>query len=122
IGALKPNQGTISTLGQKPNINDNLLKSKIGLVLDRVELIGFLTIKEYLRFIEETYNDYTKKTTNIEIEDLIKTFDIVKYADYLIRDLSHGTLKKVQLISSIIGNPQLIILDEPTNGLDFEST
>lgn len=121
LGILKQTSGSIQVIGQTPNINDNSFKSQIGIAFDESNLINYLTVREYLEFVIDVYNIYIKEIAPSKIDYFIEQFQIKSYEKILVKNLSHGTLKKVQLISSMISKPELIVLDEPTNGLDFEA-
>ena len=54
------------------------------------------------------------------IEYWIKTFELQNHANRILKYFSHGMRKKVQIISALIHEPKLLIIDEPTNGLDIE--
>lgn len=57
-----------------------------------------------------------------DIDELIHGFQFEEYADILLKELSTGNLKKAYLITAFALKPKLLILDEPVNGLDFQST
>ncbi len=57
-----------------------------------------------------------------DIETLVQGFSFEKYEDVLIKELSTGNKKKVYLITAFALRPELLFLDEPVNGLDFQST
>lgn len=77
----------------------------------------YFTFREYLSYVLKAYR---KKET--DISNLIKGFNFDKYTDVLLKDLSTGNRKKAYLITAFALKPELLILDEPVNGLDFEST
>lgn len=101
------------------NIIDNPIeyKSKFGYVPDDYNIFLNLTGLEYLNFICDIYNidaDFARR----EIDELSRYLEIEKYLDQKISSYSKGTKQKIMFISSIIHNPELLILDEPFNGLD----
>ena len=77
----------------------------------------YLTGREFLQFIGEI-----KGMKNLLIEERIKTyseyFELEDLLDSIIINYSHGTKQKLSFISQIINNPDILILDEPLNGLD----
>lgn len=77
----------------------------------------YFTFREYLSFV---FKAYRKKLP--DVSDLIQGFRFEAFTDALLRDLSTGNLKKVFLITAFALKPELLLLDEPVNGLDFEST
>jgi ABC-2 type transport system ATP-binding protein len=68
----------------------------------------FVTAKDILKFIA-----YAKKATDGQLDDLVTHFGVVDYWENNIGTYSSGMLKKVSLVSGFLGNPKLIILDEP---------
>ncbi len=72
------------------------------------------------------YFGYLNQLSSIEIADrkayLLKMFDAEKYKDQPVNELSRGTQQKIALMVTLMKNPQLLILDEPTLGLDLVAT
>ncbi|MBU3194917.1 ABC transporter ATP-binding protein [Clostridium algidicarnis] len=118
IGELR-GEGNISVLNTIPNIHSIEFKSNIGIVLDNDILIDYLTLNEYLNFIGQLF-----KLEKVQIEKSIKYwlkyFDLEEQRYRIIKFFSHGMRKKVQIIAALMHNPKIIIVDEPTNGLDIE--
>lgn len=77
----------------------------------------YFTCREYLSYV---FSAYRRELP--DITSLIQGFHFEKYTDVLLRDLSTGNRKKVFLIAAFALKPELLLLDEPVNGLDFEST
>ena len=77
----------------------------------------YFTFREYLSYV---FSAYGKEVP--DILELMRGFHFEEYADILLRDLSTGNRKKVFLITAFALKPELLFLDEPVNGLDFEST
>lgn len=80
----------------------------------------YFTFREYLTYVMKAYQE--KKEYGAEAERLIEGFHFEAYTDTLLRDLSTGNKKKVFLITAFVLRPALLLLDEPVNGLDFQST
>ena len=92
------------------------VKKKIGFLPEMPPLYGDMTVKEYLRFVYDLKKCTLDKKKHIdEICEVIKIADV---KDRLIRNLSKGYRQRVGIAGAIVGNPEVIILDEPTNGLD----
>lgn len=77
----------------------------------------FFTFHEYASYVAASYG---KKLS--DLDELIHGFHFEEYTDVLLRELSTGSLKKAYLITAFALKPKLLILDEPVNGLDFQST
>lgn len=77
----------------------------------------YFTFREYLSYV---FSAYGKEVP--DVSELMQGFHFEEYADILLKDLSTGNRKKVFLITAFALKPELLFLDEPVNGLDFEST
>ncbi len=77
----------------------------------------FFTFREYISYVGASYG---KKMS--DIEELVHGFHFEEYTDVLLKELSTGNLKKAYLITAFAMKPKLLMLDEPVNGLDFQST
>lgn len=77
----------------------------------------FFTFREYISYVGASYG---KKMS--DIEELVRGFHFEEYTDVLLKELSTGNLKKAYLITAFALKPKLLMLDEPVNGLDFQST
>ncbi|HBA97364.1 MAG TPA: ABC transporter ATP-binding protein [Lachnospiraceae bacterium] len=78
---------------------------------------SYFTFREYLAYV---CNAYGQKTP--DVSELVQGFHFEEYMDTLLRELSTGNRKKVFLITAFALKPRLLLLDEPVNGLDFQST
>lgn len=77
----------------------------------------YFTFREYLSYV---FSAYKKKLP--DVSELVQGFHFEDYTDVLLKDLSTGSRKKAFLITAFALKPELLLLDEPVNGLDFEST
>lgn len=77
----------------------------------------FFTFREYISYVGASYG---KKMS--DIEELVRGFHFEEYTDVLLKELSTGNQKKAYLITAFALKPKLLMLDEPVNGLDFQST
>lgn len=77
----------------------------------------YFTFREYLSYVFAAYHKIIP-----DISELIHGFHFEKYTDILLKDLSTGSQKKAFLITAFALKPDLLLLDEPVNGLDFTST
>ena len=92
------------------------VKKKIGFLPEMPPLYLEMTVKEYLNFI------YDLKKCNLNrkehIREICRVVKIEDTMDRMIRNLSKGYRQRVGIAGAIVGNPEVIIFDEPTNGLD----
>lgn len=77
----------------------------------------FFTFREYVSYVEKSYGMKLS-----DIDELVLGFHFEDYTDVLLKELSTGNLKKAYLITAFALKPMLLLLDEPVNGLDFQST
>ena len=77
----------------------------------------YFTFREYLSYVAAAY-----KTKLPDVTELVRGFHFEDYTDTLLKDLSTGNKKKAFLITAFTLKPELLLLDEPVNGLDFQST
>lgn len=96
-------------------------KSLIGYVPDNHALYERLTGREYIRYVADLYlvNPLVREQ---RISEYIKRFAIEKEVDRQIKSYSHGMKQKISVISALVHNPKVWILDEPLTGLDPTST
>lgn len=77
----------------------------------------YFTFREYLSYVASSYD-----VPLPDVSELIKGFHFEDYTDVPLKELSTGNLKKAYLITAFALRPKLLLLDEPVNGLDFQST
>jgi len=116
-GYLSSTEGTVTVDGM--NILDHPIeaKKKIGYLPENPPLYPEMTVKEYLSFAGEI-----KKVPSAELparmERIMETVGIADVAGRLVNNLSKGYKQRVGLAQAMIGDPEILILDEPTAGLD----
>ncbi|WP_143883891.1 ABC transporter ATP-binding protein [Chryseobacterium binzhouense] len=113
VGALKIDEGEIIFNGK--NISDNEIESKksIGFLPENNPLYLEMYVKEYLQFVADIH-----KISHSRIDEVIDLVGITPEKYKKISQLSKGYKQRVGLAQAIIHQPDLLILDEPTNGLD----
>ena len=96
---------------------DREFKKERYIVFAEDHSFQFFTFREYASYVAASYG---RKLS--DIDELIHGFHFEEYTDVLLKELSTGNLKKAYLITAFALKPKLLILDEPVNGLDFQST
>ncbi|MBP3950263.1 ABC transporter ATP-binding protein [Bacillus suaedae] len=117
LGLEEKINGEILFKGKNIKHDYKYYKSKLGFIPDDDELFDDLTAMEYLNFLGKTRKIPKKDYVNIT-NHLLDVLDLYSYRNNLLKTYSHGMRRKVQIISGIIHNPEILIIDEPTNGLD----
>ncbi|MBX2913696.1 MAG: ABC transporter ATP-binding protein [Cyclobacteriaceae bacterium] len=117
LDLIRPTQGTVTIDGNAVQGTDNW-KHYVGSFLDESFLIPYLTPDEYFKFVGKLhqYSEADLKQFLQKFEELFNDEIIGKKKH--IGSLSKGNLKKVGIAAAFIGNPQVIILDEPFENLD----
>ncbi|MEA9413565.1 ABC transporter ATP-binding protein [Flavobacterium sp. PL02] len=117
LDLIHPSTGNITTNSIQVN-NDESWKTFTGSFLDESFLIGYLTPEEYFYFVGDLrgQNKADVDALLLKHEEFFNG-EILKNKKYL-RDLSKGNQKKVGIIATLIGSPEVIILDEPFANLD----
>lgn len=92
-------------------------KKKIAYIPDNPDLYGFLTGAAYLNFIADIYK-VPLEIRNKRIEDFADKYGIIDDLGMSINSYSHGMRQKIAIISALIHEPKLILMDEPFVGLD----
>ena len=103
--------------GNPFSFRDNDFKKERYTVFAEDHSFQFFTFGEYVSYVASSY-----KTKLSDIDELVHGFRFEEYTDVLIKELSTGNLKKAYLITAFALKPKLLLLDEPVNGLDFQST
>lgn len=113
-GYIAATSGTVKINGYDILKNPEQAKKSIGYLPELPPVYPDMTVYEYLRFVAEL----KKNERQVQIEDVMKQTQIEDVKGRLIKNLSKGYKQRVGLAQAIIGYPEVIILDEPTVGLD----
>lgn len=113
VGALKIDEGQIIFNGKDIRENEIEAKKNIGFLPENNPLYGEMYVKEYLSFVADIH-----QVSKQRIEEVIELVGITPEKSKKISQLSKGYQQRVGLAQGILHAPDLLILDEPTNGLD----
>ena len=116
-GLLKPSSGKINVLGYDVYKESEKIKCSIGYMSQKFLLYEDLTVSENIRFYGGIYGLHSKEI-KIQTEELLDKLGIHNWKNTLIRFLPLGWKQKLAFLISIIHQPRLVFLDEPTSGVD----
>ena len=116
-GFIEPNAGTIAVNGYDVLKKPAQVKQQIGYMPEGVPLYTDLTVKEFVTYMAEL-KKIKRKEKKEKVEKTLKETGLEEVSNKLIRNLSRGYKQRVSLAGALVGDPEVIILDEPTVGLD----
>ena len=117
-GILYPTEGEIKVIGLEPSKQRKQLAYKIGTVFGQKEqLWTHLTPYDNFKFFGAIY-DIPDKEIEERIAELISTFELEKFINTPVRNLSLGQRIRCEMVAALIHKPEILFLDEPTIGLD----
>jgi len=116
-GILQPTSGKAWVLGHAITQEAEPLKDKIGYMAQRFALYGDLTVMENIHFYADLYS-VSKKERIPRIERLLAFSNLTPFQDRLAQNLSGGMKQKLGLACALVHTPEILFLDEPTNGVD----
>jgi ABC-2 type transport system ATP-binding protein len=120
VGLLQPSSGIVKVGGFDVQNQALQAKAASGYVPDESNLYAKLTGRELLRFVGDLYG-LQRQQVDRRIEELLRLFDLSQAGDDTIDSYSHGMQQKTALAAALVHDPKVLVLDEPTVGLDPKS-
>jgi ABC-2 type transport system ATP-binding protein len=116
-GYLPSTSGTVEVDGYDISLHPEEVKKRIGYLPEQPPLYNDMTVTEYLNFVSDLKKVPRDKRKG-QLSDIMELVGLTDHRKRLIDNLSKGYRQRVGLAQSLIGNPKVLILDEPTVGLD----
>ena len=114
LGIMQPSSGTVSVLGSK---DSRSVRSEIGYLPEEKGLYPRMRVLDFVVYMGRL-NRMDKKAATRQARALLEEFELIDWQNEKCQSLSKGMGQKVQLISTLVHDPRLLILDEPFSGLD----
>ena len=118
-GLANPTSGSIRVFGNDAVDNYREAREAVGLAPQEINLDWFLTVEETLD-LHGGYFGMPKKQRRERVDELLESFSLTEKKDNRTRELSGGMKRRVVLARALMHKPRLLILDEPTAGVDVE--
>lgn len=116
-GFIEPTEGEIIINGYDISKKPKKAKKSIGYMPENVPLYKDLTVKEFIVYMAELKNTKKADIKNT-INTILEKTNLADVQNKLIKNLSRGYKQRVSMAGALVGNPEILILDEPTVGLD----
>lgn len=119
-GLLSADSGIATVFGVDCATNANIIRTQIGVVPQQIALFPNLSARENLKYIGTLYG-IEHKYVEERSEYLLNRLGLIKHADKRLARYSGGMKRRANIIASLLHQPEILILDEPTAGVDVQS-
>jgi ABC-2 type transport system ATP-binding protein len=116
-GLLSPTAGTVQVLGRRWDRDADALRARIGVALQETKLFDRLSVEETLRLFRSFYSP----ATALAVEALLDEMQLGEKRATWVMKLSGGQRQRLAVALGLVGDPEVLFLDEPTTGLDPQS-
>ncbi len=117
---LEPSGGDAKILGRPVSVHDRTLRRQLGIVPQELALYGELTARENLEFFGGLY-DLSGSERRRRVDELLAATGLVEQADKQVATFSGGMKRRLNLGAALVHRPRLVLLDEPSVGVDPQS-
>lgn len=114
LGLIRPDAGEVRLFGERLREQGHRLLSRVGAVVESPAFVPYLSGRDNLRLLTR----YTPGPTESDIASILDRVHLIEAADRRFKNYSLGMKQRLGIAAAILHDPELIILDEPTNGLD----
>ena len=115
LSLMHPTSGTIELFGKSLQKDRNQILEQVGAIIERPDLYPYLSVREHLQLFAKVRK---QKIHSKAIDDTLQKVGLLDRAQDKVQTFSLGMKQRLGIGIALVHNPQLIILDEPTNGLD----
>jgi len=115
LGLMRPTRGEARLFGRDPT--EPAARARVGFLPEQSSLHGFLRARETLELFARLYGVPRAERTR-RADELLARLDLADAAKKRVRELSHGIRRRLALGVALVGKPDLLVLDEPTAGMD----
>lgn len=116
-GYIEPSEGEIIIGGYDILKNPNKAKAQIGYMPEGVPLYQDLTVKEFVSYMADL-KKVSRAEKKSKVQEVLEKTNLTEVSNKLIKNISRGYKQRVSLAGALVTNPKILILDEPTVGLD----
>jgi ABC-2 type transport system ATP-binding protein len=116
LGLLQPTSGHVKLFGEKADWTQSEMRRRLGALLDGVELYPYLSAKKNLQVFGRAFGGIPPRRA----DEVLSTVGLSSRADDKVSGFSQGMKRRLGLALSLLPDPDILILDEPANGLDPE--
>lgn len=114
LGMVKPTVGNCFLFGKDITEASNEIWNKVGYLVENTHSYPELTVRENLKIVYKLRNLKQKNS----VDNIIEKLKLFKYQDFKVKNLSSGNIQRLGLAKALIHEPEVLLLDEPTKGLD----
>ncbi|WP_027415904.1 ABC transporter ATP-binding protein [Aneurinibacillus terranovensis] len=114
VGLIRPTDGSVNVCGYDIQREHNKALARVGSIVENPELYSYMTGMENL----EHFARMIPGVTTAKIDEVVERVDLTERIHDKVKDYSLGMRQRLGIAQALLGNPNLLILDEPTNGLD----
>lgn len=116
VTVLSPSAGTIRVCGFDSRKQGNEVRERIGYLPQELAMYPSLSVFDFVNYMAELKGIHDKKAVN----EVLEQVEMLEFSKRKIKQLSGGMKRRVGIAQALIGNPQILVVDEPTAGLDPE--